>query len=1432
MICNNIIWRKFQEREDYGYKIHSKPIMIAKDIIYKNKTECKESKNYTNLNDFNELETLCKIDNHYFEILQHQVRKVYFDIDEWKYDSITIEEFNTILPPTLKAIGKELNKKIDITDVIILMNDDWKDCGVKSVHLIFKKIMMNYIQQKTLVKNYNLNTYGAVDRCAILDDTVYTEHRQFRLIYQSKIQSKMGGSYTFIEYNGNNRFIDTCITATDDCKIHKYKKDLITNQIELYEDDKKIRKYINESDIIDCIKNVNKSFWLNSNDWKMMIRIIKKLQIMDLEEFNKLSILNSDNKYKYEDNENFINTIDIQLVKSGIPLLLTIINKHTDNQFYLMKNLDRYSHNKNMLYEYLQINSQLKIDIPKLTQTNVKEVLNYEDSILINVKNGFIENTLTKKRSNFIYNKNLHIKEPKSYVSAHDNSINRVYINNLDDIEIKWEKSYDEKGREEVEKQPSKYLFIKSDWGTGKNYKILNKVMKYAVENNKTVCSITDNNALNLKQKQDYLEFGFKSHLDFQSENTKTKLKDYSIVGTSTQSLPKLKDKKYDIIIIDEFQSVFDGFINGIYDNGFPKLFCYKRFITLCKNSEKIVCLDADLDEQLVNMFLKVMADFPTKTPNNFYINNENKYSDYNINLFSNKHQHFQTALDQIKNNKKIVFGTAIKKYGDELFDEFKKIFNTTKRILYISKDGAVSNYEFKTGKKDTIQELEKHLVDIDVFIYSPTISVGISINNVSFDYAYMYGSMNSLPAVKFLQMWFRIRNITNKEINVYIDGWKYSENTITSNQIKHQTKNQTDLLKTQFEYDFNENQDFFELWCYVRSLSENSKKCYARELISLLNIHNLNYQFVYDTTINKDYILSLIQTQADIEKRKKINFIKAELMDYSEYEKYKTIQKNNPDDIVINDEIKHRLNKTNLLYNIHNIKQTMKPFKDYKNIMKTTDIKSDINNIVTNKIDYRKENDDILYLNLKTIQNVKCIRHYYNTNMSIEYQLTDDELNDYSNLHQKYILYNRLLESFYNPSSTKNKTYTNREFKQFVMDYKPLLILIYKNIKLDETGICNWIETYNNKIINDYNKEKIKSIYHTIKQIYKELDIDMKYISLSHVSMENDKFKLEPKYNCIKYIYSNKIDNKFKFFPNEHIENDYELIDNIEMDDKTVNKIINMSYKDRNRDNKKLNLQFKQLQMIWLKDEYLFDNIVKSITEWRDNGMVYNGIRYFYFTNPTDYPTNKNPQNLLRLYYKPTACYFNTIVDKINTYKESDLIIKRDDKQKRDRYYLKKDKKIEMYMRSECNGRKNIKPYQETITKKLNKIKLAKQYYQIPIEKYDYELQDILNNLNIVINKRENEKLFQTTIIDELINKNNLPKIFTSNDTRVIEHVVEKCKCKYQKLFGTQEPQVEDDNNVEDISILIDSSDEEYELDPTDYYDQIPSEYDDLDSE
>ena len=38
--------------------------------------------------------------------------------------------------------------------------------------------------------------------------------------------------------------------------------------------------------------------------------------------------------------------------------------------------------------------------------------------------------------------------------------------------------------------------------------------------------------------------------------------------------------------------------------------------------------------------------------------------------------------------------------------------------------------------------------------------------------------------------------------------------------------------------------------------------------------------------------------------------------------------------------------------------------------------------------------------------------------------------------------------------------------------------------------------------------------------------------------------------------------------------------------------------------------------------------------------------------------------------------------------------------------------------------------------------------------------------------------------------------------------------------------------NKVEDISILIDSSDEEYELDPTDYYDQIPSEYDDLDSE
>ena len=78
----------------------------------------------------------------------------------------------------------------------------------------------------------------------------------------------------------------------------------------------------------------------------------------------------------------------------------------------------------------------------------------------------------------------------------------------------------------------------------------------------------------------------------------------------------------------------------------------------------------------------------------------------------------------------------------------FKNITNTTKikKILYIDRDG-VKNYESYGQcylgecypREDVFQNIGPFLIkhNIDTFIYSPTITTGISVNELYFDKAY-----------------------------------------------------------------------------------------------------------------------------------------------------------------------------------------------------------------------------------------------------------------------------------------------------------------------------------------------------------------------------------------------------------------------------------------------------------------------------------------------------------------------------------------------------------------------------------------------------------------------------------------------------------------------------------------------------------------------
>jgi hypothetical protein len=261
-----------------------------------------------------------------------------------------------------------------------------------------------------------------------------------------------------------------------------------------------------------------------------------------------------------------------------------------------------------------------------------------------------------------------------------------------------------------------KFLNIKSDWGTGKSHFILKPII-VKKHNEKSILIITPLNSINNKNYDDLKEYGFVSHLNTPKDK---KLKDYKLVICSLQSLYKLEKNKYDYVFLDEFECILNGYAGNNFENVSP-LDSYLIFLETCKISEKIVCLDADLDHYRI----KLLTDGIGYNTDNLivYHNKQNEYAEYTYEIIQSKIELTNDITKRVDENKKVVVSTASKKYGDVLYETLKKDY-PNKNICYISVDGVKLSTGEEVDKDEYIQHLEHNLKHIDIWIYTPTISV------------------------------------------------------------------------------------------------------------------------------------------------------------------------------------------------------------------------------------------------------------------------------------------------------------------------------------------------------------------------------------------------------------------------------------------------------------------------------------------------------------------------------------------------------------------------------------------------------------------------------------------------------------------------------------------------------------------------------------
>jgi hypothetical protein len=234
--------------------------------------------------------------------------------------------------------------------------------------------------------------------------------------------------------------------------------------------------------------------------------------------------------------------------------------------------------------------------------------------------------------------------------------------------------------------------------------------------------------------------------------------------------------------------------------------------------------------------------------------------------------------------------------------------YNTVKHrtILYIDRDGIKLYKTNGMFHEATVYPNDEVYVNldafiklhkIDTFIYTPTITTGISINEPHFDKSYAVSSNRSINYKEFIQMVMRTRVLLQNKSNIHMESNHFKVNqvqvtveSVLNSQIVR-AKLINEIITTPHERDSNDgivpndllieleqlnNNDIHRLktqhYCICQIINMMNLKHtvdnFTFNIIQVLNYHQLNYHYSTRVSVLEDGCLSLIHNkcaQADI---------------------------------------------------------------------------------------------------------------------------------------------------------------------------------------------------------------------------------------------------------------------------------------------------------------------------------------------------------------------------------------------------------------------------------------------------------------------------------------------------------------------------------------------------------------------------------------
>ena len=348
-----------------------------------------------------------------------------------------------------------------------------------------------------------------------------------------------------------------------------------------------------------------------------------------------------------------------------------------------------------------------------------------------------------------------------------------------------------------------KSLAIKSPYNTGKTKLIEKIIREFRLDR---VLFISYRQTLTQDIYGNFKDLGVKSYLDKVYQVDKLICQIESLKHLLIKDVNgKTRIPNYDLIILDEIESVLNHFVSNTIDK---KEYTFDLMTAIISNSKKVLALDGDLHNRSYD-FLQYFGKVNMLT--NTIKKDKKNY------IFTNNRPYFEECIDEdLKNHKNVIvvsMSSKIATYLNNLYEE------TYVCALHC---GKASDFY-----KKELQDVNNFWSGKQLVLYSPSIEAGVNFSIKHFHKMYIILSSKSTSPRGLLQMNARVRELEDPNVLVFLNNipFKQKANYFKFDEVKNyvcDTIGNYKHPKIEFDTELNEMVATYEFDLYTKILVHN----------------------------------------------------------------------------------------------------------------------------------------------------------------------------------------------------------------------------------------------------------------------------------------------------------------------------------------------------------------------------------------------------------------------------------------------------------------------------------------------------------------------------------------------------------------------------------------------------------------------------------